>query len=379
MHTQNFIKHLLEGASVALAVGVIAGPRMKWCHIFSLGVSTALIMMILDSFASEVAAGSRSGIGFGLGLGGVSGVGGGKLKPIEQFSAQRGPLPDETVFPDNERVRNSCSRGRQLYDSVDPHGATDLALPHSVDVPGSEEYSRFHNLPLEHHRLSQATDYQRGFMGPACDTRCGYVKSEVSDANSCGSEVHLGPGDICEPMDDPVAKAYYSNDRMVDEEEMARIPKELYQYPNSSAAVVRENFASEVNIKNEVFAVPTDRDGCGFCTSLMPCERHAHDLNQVGARYSSHSPGGNHPSSTTEKDGFLNDVLADRAAIRSELPGNWGPHGKSSSVVIPQNRSGECSQGLPPSDIRVRRTLAPNPQDLVDGNAATDGDNCWWN
>ena len=120
------------------------------------------------------------------------------------------------------------------------------------------------------------------------------MKAPVSDVESCGAEVHLGPGDLCETMDDPVAKAYYSNDRMpVD------VPQELYQYPNSTAAVIRENFASEVEAKSEVFAIPTDRDGCGFCTSLTPCERHAHTLGQPGSRYSLHTPGDNLPGSGT--------------------------------------------------------------------------------
>lgn len=65
---KRFFKYLVEGLGVALASHLISGQRYSLMEMGMIGASAAITLMLLDTFAPGVAAGSRMGSGYKLGM-----------------------------------------------------------------------------------------------------------------------------------------------------------------------------------------------------------------------------------------------------------------------------------------------------------------------
>lgn len=77
---KRLIRYLLEGLAVALATQLIAHKKINVSEIALIGVTSASILSLLDSFSPTVSAGVRSGMGTGVGLGTVGY--GGSIAPL---------------------------------------------------------------------------------------------------------------------------------------------------------------------------------------------------------------------------------------------------------------------------------------------------------
>lgn len=65
---RNFFKYLIEGVGVAVAAFLISGQRYGLQEVGLIGLSAAVTLMLLDTYAPGVAAGARQGTGYSLGL-----------------------------------------------------------------------------------------------------------------------------------------------------------------------------------------------------------------------------------------------------------------------------------------------------------------------
>ena len=81
-------KYLFEGLAVALASHLVAGNKLDVKEIAMLGLTAAVVFMVLELYAPSVLAGARQGAGFGLG---AKMVGGGE----EAEESAPAPVPDD--------------------------------------------------------------------------------------------------------------------------------------------------------------------------------------------------------------------------------------------------------------------------------------------
>lgn len=103
MNAENVVKYILEGLAVSVASHLVSKNRLNFKEIALLGVTAALVFMVLDQFSPAVSAGARQGSGFGIGY---KMVGGGScpmpLNRSEEQSAQPAqpqpaqPAPEES-------------------------------------------------------------------------------------------------------------------------------------------------------------------------------------------------------------------------------------------------------------------------------------------
>jgi hypothetical protein len=63
----NLFKYMLQGLAVAIAAYVIPNRNAKPREIFAISIIAALSFFVLDIFTSDIAYGSRIGIGFAIG------------------------------------------------------------------------------------------------------------------------------------------------------------------------------------------------------------------------------------------------------------------------------------------------------------------------
>lgn len=61
------LKYMIEGGAVALAAFFIPRKKMELQEILVIALTAAAIFAILDLYAPTVAAGTRQGMGFGIG------------------------------------------------------------------------------------------------------------------------------------------------------------------------------------------------------------------------------------------------------------------------------------------------------------------------
>lgn len=67
MLADNVVKYILEGLAVSIASHLVAKNRLNFREIALLGITAALVFMVLDQFSPAVSAGARQGSGFGVG------------------------------------------------------------------------------------------------------------------------------------------------------------------------------------------------------------------------------------------------------------------------------------------------------------------------
>lgn len=67
MNAENVVKYILEGLAVSVASHLVSKNRLNFKEIALLGVTAALVFMVLDQFSPAVSAGARQGSGFGIG------------------------------------------------------------------------------------------------------------------------------------------------------------------------------------------------------------------------------------------------------------------------------------------------------------------------
>ena len=67
------VKYLLEGIAVSVAAYYLTNKKTDLQEIVMLGVTAAVVFMILDLFAPSISLGARQGSGFGIGMGMVGG------------------------------------------------------------------------------------------------------------------------------------------------------------------------------------------------------------------------------------------------------------------------------------------------------------------
>ncbi len=64
---KRLIRYLLEGLVVGLSVQLIAHKKININEILLIGVTSASVLSILDTFSPTISSGARNGIGLGLG------------------------------------------------------------------------------------------------------------------------------------------------------------------------------------------------------------------------------------------------------------------------------------------------------------------------
>lgn len=78
------VKYLLEGIAVATAAFYLSSKRASAKETVAIGVTAAVVFLVLDLFAPSVGAASRSGAGVGIGLARVGFGGEGFDNAIEE-------------------------------------------------------------------------------------------------------------------------------------------------------------------------------------------------------------------------------------------------------------------------------------------------------
>jgi len=75
MDMENIMKYFLQGVAVAfVAFCVLPGGACSVRTVLTLGISAAIVMFVLDTYAPIVGESLRKGIGFGLGAQMVGGL-----------------------------------------------------------------------------------------------------------------------------------------------------------------------------------------------------------------------------------------------------------------------------------------------------------------
>jgi hypothetical protein len=69
------VKYLLEGFVVAVAAYVLPQKnRLEWGEIFLIGLTAAATFALLDMFSPAISQSTRTGVGYGIGLGLTPGI-----------------------------------------------------------------------------------------------------------------------------------------------------------------------------------------------------------------------------------------------------------------------------------------------------------------
>lgn len=88
MVADDVVKYILEGLAVSVASHLVSRNRLDLKEIALLGITAALVFMVLDQFSPAVSAGARQGSGFGVGHklvgGGDCGCAGAPVAPAAQ-------------------------------------------------------------------------------------------------------------------------------------------------------------------------------------------------------------------------------------------------------------------------------------------------------
>lgn len=68
------IKYLIEGTAVAFVAKLVGKGKLKGSEVLTLGMTAAVVFLILDVYAPSVGTSSRTGAGLGIGLNTVGGL-----------------------------------------------------------------------------------------------------------------------------------------------------------------------------------------------------------------------------------------------------------------------------------------------------------------
>lgn len=71
------LKYLVEGVVIMVAAHLLQGKKLKLRELLMLGVTAAVVHLMLDEFAPSVGSAARAGAGLSLGFHTVGGRGGG--------------------------------------------------------------------------------------------------------------------------------------------------------------------------------------------------------------------------------------------------------------------------------------------------------------
>lgn len=63
-----FLKYFLEGTSVSVAAYYLSGKKTSIQEVLTIGLTAAVVFMLLDMFAPSIGASTRQGAGMGIGL-----------------------------------------------------------------------------------------------------------------------------------------------------------------------------------------------------------------------------------------------------------------------------------------------------------------------
>lgn len=139
------IKYILLGTSVAIAASLIPKTKIKKNEIITLGLTSAVIFLMLDIYAPSVGSGAKQGAGFGIGsqlVGGltpaVEGMNGNNNNTMGGFSGRDQKLKklhNETISREMNRLRYT---GGSMHS--DPQLNGDY---HSYGMMGPEEEADF--------------------------------------------------------------------------------------------------------------------------------------------------------------------------------------------------------------------------------------------
>lgn len=400
------LNKLLEAVAVVIALNIGVAGKMKVNTIVIVTITIFSILMILDLFGGEgLAEGMRQGMGFGMG---------GSLVSMENFGDYTAKLPDGTSAPYYNDCLDNCCMPQTLYNSTHPFGEYvdknemqkysehepqqklgKYPLPGSpmLAANSSEDMTaaRHHVLPLKPHH-GHDESYQRGMTAGHCDDDCGVM--EPNRVSECGSY------DVYEGMDDPVAKEYYGNDRVLPQcmgvdpdsleapyysscelKELTGMPEDIKAHhtecnemnvPASNTNVGVESFQSALTHAGVLATPHTEKPYSGFCHKVAQCKDNRHDLYEVGADYAQKDA----DSTLSRQDidcaanVFMPDYLKDKHARRHDMPCGWDAHEKKHTVIVPRNKNGDCPMPLddrPPLGLVKTENPPEEPKD-----------NCFW-
>lgn len=111
------VKYLLEGIAVATAAFYLSSKRASAKETISIGVTAAVVFLVLDLFAPSVGAASRSGSGIGIGLARVGFGGEGFDNAIEEETYVRRKKGKRVVEPSEpeDEVEDFIANVPQAY------------------------------------------------------------------------------------------------------------------------------------------------------------------------------------------------------------------------------------------------------------------------
>ena len=111
------VKYLLEGIAVATAAFYLSSKRASAKETVAIGVTAAVVFLVLDLFAPSVGAASRSGAGYGLGLQRVGFGGEGFDNAIEEETYVRRKKGKRVVDPSEpeDEVEDFIANVPQAY------------------------------------------------------------------------------------------------------------------------------------------------------------------------------------------------------------------------------------------------------------------------
>ena len=69
-----FLKYLFEGLAVGLAAKLVGKGKLKMQEVATLGLTAAVVLLLLDVYAPSVGSSTRTGAGFGIGANAVGGL-----------------------------------------------------------------------------------------------------------------------------------------------------------------------------------------------------------------------------------------------------------------------------------------------------------------
>lgn len=110
------VKYLLEGIAVATAAFYLSSKRASAKETVAIGVTAAVVFLVLDLFAPSIGAASRNGAGFGLGLARV-GFGGEGFDNDEPYfeGRKKGKKVVDPSEPEDDEVEDFIANVPQAY------------------------------------------------------------------------------------------------------------------------------------------------------------------------------------------------------------------------------------------------------------------------
>ena len=138
-----FLKYLLEGVSVSVAAFYLSSKKTSIQETFCIGITAAVVFMLLDMFAPSIGASSRQGAGMGIGLQRVG------FEPYANEEEYENDIDDEvptTTTTTTKRMFHTSEKAPSVK-KARRVALTDPIVDADVDVDVDEE---FYNYGDEH-------------------------------------------------------------------------------------------------------------------------------------------------------------------------------------------------------------------------------------